>query len=221
MTPFLDRRSAGRQLAKLLPRFAGQQDAVVFALPRGGVPVAYEVATALSLPLDVFVVRKLGVPQQEELAFGAIAPGGVRVLNDDLIEYMGITDEDIARVTALEERESLRRNREYRDNAPPPAITARTVIVVDDGLATGATMGAAVAAIRAQGPRQIIVAVPVASSDAVRVLRLSADEVIAVMTPRDFGGVGRWYVDFGQTTDAEVRTLLHDSNRRSAPPVAP
>jgi putative phosphoribosyl transferase len=216
MTPFLDRRTAGRKLAESLRRFAGLPDAVVLALPRGGVPVAYEVATALLLPLDVFVVRKLGVPHQEELAFGAIAPGGVRVLMYDLIEYLRLTAADVARVTAQEERELLRRDREYREGAPPPAITGQTVILVDDGLATGATMGAAVAAIRAQNPRQIIVAVPVASADAVRALRVSADEVVAVMTPEDFGGVGRWYMDFGQTTDAEVRALLHDANRRPA-----
>lgn len=218
MTPFPDRRVAGRQLAELLRRFARQPNTVVLALPRGGVPVACEVAAALSLPLDVFVVRKLGVPQHEELAFGAIATGGVRVLSDDLIAHLGITAADVERVTALEERELLRRDLEYREGAPPPLIADQTVIVVDDGLATGASMSAAVAAIGAQNPWRIIVAVPVAAQEAICALRNIADDVVAVMTPEPFGGVGKWYLDFRPTTDDEVRRLLHDANRRVATP---
>jgi predicted phosphoribosyltransferase len=221
MGPFLDRRAAGRQLAALLGRFARQPDALVLALPRGGVPVAYEVAAALSLPLDLFIVRKLGVPGHEELAFGAIAPGGVRVLSEELVEALGITAADIERVTVAEERELVRRDREYREGAPPPAITGQTVLLVDDGLATGASMRAAVAAIRIHRPRRIIVAVPVATSEAIQALRGSADDVIAVMTPKPFGSVGSWYVDFSQTTDDEVRNLLHDAKGRAATRVTP
>jgi putative phosphoribosyl transferase len=221
MGPFLDRRAAGRQLAQLLRRFARQPDALVLALPRGGVPVGYEVAAALSLPLDVFIVRKLGVPGHEELAFGAIAPGGVRVLSEELVEALGITAADVERVTAAEERELVRRERQYREGAPAPAITGRTVLLVDDGLATGASMSAAVAAIRTQRPARIVVAVPVATSEAIAALRESADDVVAVMTPELFGSVGSWYVDFGQTTDDEVRNLLHVARGPAAMRAAP
>lgn len=210
-TRFLNRRAAGRELAELLGGYASRPDTVVLGLPRGGVPVAYEVASVLSLPLDAFVVRKLGLPQNDEVAFGAIAPGGVRVLNADLIERVGLAADDVERITAREQRELARRDTLYRGGAPPPTITNQTVILVDDGLATGASMSAAVAALRAQQPQRIVVAVPVASSDAFRALRGIADEIVSVMTPEPFDGVGRWYVEFGQTSDEEVQRLLHDA----------
>lgn len=220
-TPFLNRRAAGRRLAELLDGYASRPNTLVLGLPRGGVPVAYEVASALSLPLDVFVVRKLGVPQNEELAFGAIAPGGVRVLHADLIELLGLNAAEIERIAAREQQELTRRDTQYRGGAPPPIITGQTVILVDDGLATGASMSAAVAAIRAQHPHRIIVAVPVASTDAYRAMRGIADEIVSVMTPEPFDGVGRWYADFGQTSDEEVRHLLRDAHPLPAPRVAP
>lgn len=221
MRPFLDRRAAGRQLAELLGRFAHDPSGVVLALPRGGVPVAYEVATALSLPLDVFIVRKLGVPGHEELAFGAIAPGGVRVLSDELVRALGIPAADVERVTAAEERELIRRERQYREGAPAIEMAGRTVLLVDDGLATGASMSAAVAAIRTRRPRRVIVAVPVASSEATAALRERVDEVVVAMTPAPFGAVGSWYLDFRQTTDDEVLALMHAARSRAAMHVAP
>src|SRR6195256_2341357 len=211
---FRDRREAGRLLATKLAAYANRPDVLVLALPRGGVPVAYEVARAVGAPLDVFVVRKLGVPGYEELAMGAVATGGVRVLNDQLIQRLGIPDHVINAVTARERQELARRERLYRDGRPPPDISGRTVILVDDGLATGATMQAAIEALRQQNPARIVVAVPTASPDTCEEMKAKADDVICAITPQPFQAVGRWYRDFSQTTDEEVEALLA---RRSTP----
>ena len=210
MARFRDRTHAGRELAGLLRAYAGRPDVVVLALPRGGVPVGYEVARALGAPLDVFVVRKLGVPGREELAMGAIAGGNVRVLNLDVVRGLGIPREVIERVTADEARELERRERAYRGEGrpPPPAPRGRTVILVDDGLATGSTMRAAVMALRELEPARIIVAVPVGAPEACAALGALADECVCLSTPHRFRGVGLWYDDFSQTSDAEVRELL-------------
>ena len=205
---FRDRTDAGRQLAARLTRYAERTDVLVLALPRGGVPVAYEVAKALKAPLDVFLVRKLGVPGHEELAMGAIASGGVRVLNEDLVDYLRIPDEVIDAVAAVEQRELERRERAYRDDRPPPDVKDRIVILVDDGLATGSTMRAAAAALRLQKPRRIVVAVPVSSAETCEELRSEVDEIVCAVTPEHFQGVGLWYEDFSQTSDEEVRELL-------------
>ncbi len=220
LTRFHDRREAGRYLAQALRVPVTASPTQVLALPRGGVPVAYEVAVALGAPLDVFVVRKLGVPGHEELAMGAIAQGGVRVLNRDVIDPLGIPDSVIDRVAAAEGAELARRERTYRGARPAPDLAGRTVLLVDDGLATGSTMAAAVAGVRAHDPGRIIVAVPVASREAVAMLREVADECITVLTPRYFGGVGQWYENFNQTSDDEVRGLL-DAARRRAPAGGP
>lgn len=205
---FRDRVDAGRRLAEALRRYAGTPDLLVLALPRGGVPVAHEVARALQAPLDVYLVRKLGVPGHEELAMGAIAPGGVRVLNTDVIQMLGITEDQVAAVAADEERELERRDREYRGGRPAPEIHGRTVLLVDDGLATGSTMRAAAAAVRAQHPQRLVVAVPVGAPDTCEALRQEADEVVCALAPEPFQAVGLWYDDFSQTTDAEVREIL-------------
>ena len=205
---FRDRQDAGRVLAEKLAAYANRPDVLVMALPRGGVPVAYEVARALGAPLDVFVVRKLGVPGYEELAMGAVATGGVRVLNDQLVKRLGIPDHVINAVTARERQELARRERLYRDDRPPPDISGRTVILVDDGLATGATMQAAIEALRQQNPARIVVAVPTASPDTCEEMKAKADDVICAITPQPFDAVGRWYQDFSQTTDEEVGALL-------------
>jgi len=212
LTRFHDRREAGRYLARSLrlPPGPGMQ---VLALPRGGVPVAYEVAAALGAPLDVFIVRKLGVPGHEELAMGAIAEGGVRVLNREVIDPLGIPAATVDEVTVAERAELTRRERLYRGGREAPQLRGRTVLLVDDGLATGSTMTAAVAGVRAHGPQRIIVAVPVASREAMAALRQVADECIAVLTPRSFGGVGEWFEDFSQTSDEDVRSLLEASRR--------
>jgi predicted phosphoribosyltransferase len=180
----------------------------VLALPRGGVPVAFEVAEALHAPLDIFLVRKLGVPGHEELAMGAIATGGVRVLNEDVVGYLNINDEVIERVAAREQRELERRERVYRGGRAAPDVRGRTVILVDDGLATGSTMRAAAAALRLQRPARIIVAVPVAAPQTCDEFRTEVDEIVCAATPEPFRGVGLWYEDFSQTTDEEVRELL-------------
>ena len=206
--PFADRAEAGRALAAELAGWAGRDDVIVLALPRGGVPVAAEVAQALGAPLDVFLVRKLGVPGHEELAMGAIASGGEPLLNEETVRALGITPEQVARVVAAERAELARREREYRGARSAPELRGRTVILVDDGLATGSTMHAAALAVRRAEPARIIVAVPVASEDACELLRDAADEVVAVATPEPFYAVGAWYADFTQTTDAEVRALL-------------
>jgi putative phosphoribosyl transferase len=205
---FLDRTDAGRQLAALLTAYADRSDVLVLALPRGGVPVAYEVARALHAPLDVFLVRKLGLPGQEELAMGAIASGGVRVLNDEVVRALDIPDEVIDAVAADEQRELERRERLYRDDRPAPEVRGRTVLLVDDGLATGSTMRAAVAALRQQQPRRIVVAVPVAAAETGEELRAEVDDVVCARTPDPFYAVGVWYRSFAQTTDQQVHDLL-------------
>ncbi len=208
MQIYNDRREAGRALAaRLHGRFAGK-DLLVLGLPRGGVPVAWEVARALGAPLDVYLVRKLGVPGHEELAMGAIASGGVRILNHDLIAQLGIPGPMIDQVTAREQRELARRERLFRGDRPEPRIAGRTVVVVDDGLATGSTMLAAVEALRAEHPSEIVVAVPVAASDACSALTRIADDCVCAATPVPFHGVGEWYRNFEQTPDDEVRALL-------------
>ncbi len=211
---FRDRRDAGRLLAEKLAAYANRPDVLMLALPRGGVPVAYEVARRLVAPLDVFVVRKLGVPGHEELAMGAVATGGVRVLNDQLVEQLGIPDQMIDAVAARERQELARRERLYRGGRPPPDVRGRTVILVDDGLATGATMYAAIEALRKQNPGRIVVAVPTASPDTCEEMKAKADDVICAITPDPFQAVGRWYQDFSQTSDEEVADLLA---RRSTP----
>jgi predicted phosphoribosyltransferase len=203
-----DRREAGRELAARLAAYANRPDLLVLALPRGGVPVAYEVAEALGAPLDVFLVRKLGVPGYEELAMGAIASGGVRVVNDVVVQSVGVSEAEIDAAAAREQRELARREATYRGGRPPVDVEGRTVILVDDGLATGSTMRAAVAALRARRPARLVVAVPVGSSDTCRDLDAEADDVVCARTPEPFFAVGAWYDDFSQTTDDEVRELL-------------
>ena len=205
---FQDRTDAGRQLAEELLDYAGRDDVIVLALPRGGVPVGFEVARRLGVPLDVFVVRKLGVPGHEELAMGAIASGGVRVLNDDVLYVLPDAQSIVEMVTAIEREELERRERNYRGNRPPPDVSGKTVILVDDGLATGATMRAAVEALRQQGAAKIIVAVPVGAPSTCQELKNVADDVICLSAPGSFFGVGQYYEDFSQTTDEEVRELL-------------
>ena len=205
---FRNRTDAGRQLAEKLAAYANRPDVLVLALPRGGVPVAFEVARAFGAPLDVFLVRKLGVPGYEELAMGAVATGGVRVLNDEIVRGLGISEHEIDAVVARELRELSRRDRLYRGDRPPSDVAGRTVILVDDGLATGATMRAAVQALRQQQPGRIVAAVPTASPDTCQVLKAEADDVICAITPEPFFAVGHWYDDFTQTTDDEVRELL-------------
>ncbi|MES2923244.1 MAG: phosphoribosyltransferase [Verrucomicrobiota bacterium] len=205
---FRDRRDAGRQLADLLARFYTDQRLVLLALPRGGLPVAAEIAERLGRPLDVLIVRKLGVPGYEELAMGALASGGVQVLNHDIISGLRVSREQVDAVIQQESAELARREKLYRGDRPFPAIAGRTVMVVDDGIATGATMFAAVELLRQQNAGRIVVAVPVAPPDTVERLRKEADEVIAVAEPEQFGSVGHWYADFSQTGDDEVRELL-------------
>jgi predicted phosphoribosyltransferase len=205
---FADRRAAGRELAERLAEYRGRDGVIVLALPRGGVPVAYEVARALDVPMDVFVVRKLGVPGHEEYAMGAIASGGVRVLNDEAVQGLSIPESVIDEVARREGRELERREREYRGERGPPEVHGRTVILVDDGLATGATMLAAVKALRQKHPHRIVVAVPAGSPHTCRQLRLEADQVICAIEPEPFTAVGVWYEDFSQTSDEEVRELL-------------
>jgi putative phosphoribosyl transferase len=206
---FHDRHEAGIILAEQLSDYKGRENLVVLALPRGGVPVGFEVAKELGAPLDVFIVRKLGVPGQEEFAFGAIASGGVRVLNEDLVRALRMPEEMIERVAAREQAEVERRERMYRGNRPQPDIKGRSVIIVDDGLATGATMRAAVKALKSMEPKEIVVAVPVASRQACDEFKEQADVwAVCSVTPEPFYGVGIWYYDFSQTTDEEVNSLL-------------
>jgi len=212
---FRDRREAGRLLAAKLTAYANRPDVIVLALPRGGVPVAYEVARALNAPLDIFLVRKLGVPGYEELAMGAIATGGIRVLNDQLVGGLRIPDYVVDEVAASEQQELARRERLYRGDRPAPDVRGRTVILVDDGLATGATMLAAVKALRQQQPARIVVAVPTASPETCGQLRAEVDDIICAITPEPFHAVGLWYEDFSQTTDEEVRDLLAHSAEAS------
>ena len=215
MIRFRDRREAGRILAQELLQYANRPDVILLALPRGGVPVAYEVALALNAPLDVFIVRKLGLPGHEELAIGAIASGGVRVLNEDLIRALYIPAEVIELVAQRELQELQRRERLYRGDRCPPDIHDRTVILIDDGLATGASMRAAVAALRAQNPKRIVVAVPTAAPETCDAFAAEVDEIVCATTPEPFLGVGRWYEDFSQTTDEGVRLFLQDVERQS------
>jgi putative phosphoribosyl transferase len=208
---FRDRADAGRQLAELLARYADDPNVVVLALPRGGVPVAYEVARRLLAPLDVWLVRKLGVPGHEELAMGAIASGGVRVLQHDVVQAAGVSEAQLQRVTERERTELARREAAYRDGKPPLDLRGRTVILIDDGLATGATMRAAILALRQHDPACIVVAVPTASPDVCAEFQRLVDEMVCAATPQPFYAVGAWYDDFSQTTDDEVRELLRRS----------
>ncbi len=214
--PYQDRRHAGRELAARLTHLMGQGDVVVLALPRGGVPVGYEVARALDAPLDVFLVRKLGLPGYRELAMGAIASGGVRVLNGDVVSWYGVPEAVIDEVAAEEQDELERRELTYREGRKPIDLRGRVAVLVDDGLATGSTMKAAVQAVRAHRPARVVVAVPVGAPETCRALAEVADDVICARTPSPFAAVGHWYRDFSQTTDHEVRALL-----REAAPVAP
>jgi putative phosphoribosyl transferase len=205
---FRDRFHAGQELARKLTEYAARPDVLVLALPRGGVPVAYEVARALQAPLDVFLVRKLGLPGREELAMGAIASGGIRVLNEDVIRILQVPDEVIAQVADEEEQELGRREQLYRGRRATPSVRGRVVILVDDGLATGSSMRAAVAALRQQQPARIVVAVPVGAPETCAELTQEADDCVCAHTPEPFCSVGLWYDDFTQTTDEEVHELL-------------
>jgi predicted phosphoribosyltransferase len=208
---YRDRVDAGRQLAERLSSLANRPDLLVLALPRGGVPVGYEVARALNAPLDVFLVRKLGVPGHEEYAMGAIASDGVRVLNEDVIAALAIPDRAVAAVADEEGRELARREAAYRGDRPRPRIEGRTVILVDDGLATGATMRAAALAVAAEEPAELVIAVPVAAAETCEELARIADQVVCAATLEPFRAVGLWYADFDQTTDEDVRELLRKS----------
>jgi len=212
---FADRAHAGRFLAGKLRAYENRGDVLVLALPRGGVPVGYEVARGLNVPLDVFLVRKLGVPWHPELAMGAIATGGVRVLNPSVVRELGITDADIDAVAAREQRELERREAMYRGSGPAPQVAGRIIILIDDGLATGSTMRAAVEAIRLQHPAKVVVAVPVASADVCEAISREADEVVCARAPKPFIAVGLWYEDFTATTDQEVQTLLERATSRA------
>jgi putative phosphoribosyl transferase len=211
---FRDRTDAGRRLAARLGKYAERDDVIVLALPRGGVPVGAEVAHALGAPLDVFLVRKLGVPGREELAMGAIASGGVRVLNPDVVDELRIPPKWIDAAAAREGAELARREAAYRDGRPAPDVRGKTVLLVDDGLATGASMKAAVAALRDRGPARVVVAVPVGAPETCQEFEGLADEVVCAITPDPFYAVGSWYADFDQTTDDEVRDLLAEAGNR-------
>ena len=214
---FRNRSDAGRLLAAKLAAYAKRPDVIVLALPRGGVPVAYEVAQTLEAPLDVFLVRKLGVPGHEEYALGAIATGGVRVINQEVVRGLRIPPTTIETIAAREQQELERRERLYRGDRPPPAVRGRTVILVDDGLATGATMYAAVRALRQQGAGRVVVAVPIAPPETCDQLREAVDDIVCAVTPEPFHAVGLWYEDFSQTTDDEVRDVLTRSARVGHP----
>jgi predicted phosphoribosyltransferase len=208
MSLFNDRVDAGRRLAKKLSEYSNREDVLILALPRGGVPVAFEVAKALNVKMDVFIVRKLGVPGNEELAMGAIASDNIRVLNEDVIRSFRIPERVIDEVAADELKELERREHLYRGNRPKPKITGSTVILIDDGLATGATMRAAADAVKTKDPAKIIIAVPTAAPDTCSDFKAEVDEIICFATPEPFYGVGAWYEDFSQTTDREVCELL-------------
>lgn len=214
MERFHDRRHAGEVLAQELSAYAGRSGVIVLALPRGGVPVAYEVAVALGVPLDIFIVRKLGLPGHEELAIGAIASGGIRVLNEDIICAFNIPEDMLNRITQQELQELQRREQSYRGDRSAPDIRDRTVILIDDGLATGASMRAAVTGLRAQHPARIVIAVPTAARETCDAFKSEVDEIVCVITPEPFGGVGRWYENFSQTTDEQVRAFLEEATRR-------
>jgi putative phosphoribosyl transferase len=210
---FEDRTEAGRLLASKLTAYANRPDVIVLGLPRGGVPVAFEVSKALHVPLDIGLVRKLGVPGHKELAMGAIASGNVRVLNQDVIDWLGISDRVIDHVVAKEQEELERRNLVYRGNRPAPDVRNRTVILVDDGIATGATLRAAIAALRQQDPARIVVAVPVAPPSTCNQLQAEVDDVICVLAPEELYAIGVWYENFSQTTDDEVCDRLARANQ--------
>jgi predicted phosphoribosyltransferase len=212
LTQFRDRTEAGELLATQLTAYTNRQDLIVLALPRGGVPVAFEVASALHAPLDVIVVRKLGVPGQEELAMGAIATGGVRILNNDVVQFLDIPDEVINQIAAKEQQELERRERLYRGDRPAYDVHGRTVILVDDGIATGATMHAAVASLKQRQPARIIIAVPTAAPSTCDEFAAEVDELVCVIQPEPFIAVGYWYRQFSQTSDEEVRSLLEQAN---------
>lgn len=211
MARFLDRKQAGRKLAEKLLEYQDQPDVLVLGLPRGGVPVAYEVAQVLNALLDIMLVRKLGVPGHEELAMGAIASGRVRVLNEDVVRSLNISNKMIDKVAEREQRELERRERVYRGERDRPEIEGKTVILVDDGLATGASMRAAVDGVRARNPKRIVVAVPTAAPQTCDAFKKQADQVICAITPEPFYGVGLWYENFSQITDEQVRALLQKS----------
>jgi predicted phosphoribosyltransferase len=214
MAIYQDRRHAGKVLANALKRYAGCEDVVVLGLPRGGVPVAFEVATALGAPLDAFVVRKLGVPGYRELAMGAIATGGAIVLNREVVDGLQIPKEVIDAVVQAERRELERRERAYRGDRPPIDVSGRTVILIDDGLATGASMRAAIAALRQRRPKRIVVGVPIAAPSTCEEVGREADDIVCAATPEPFQAVGLWYRDFSQTSDEEVRKLLEQAPQR-------
>lgn len=216
--PFEDRTQAGRLLGEALADYANRSDVVVLALPRGGVPVGFEVARMIDAPLDIMLVRKLGTPGQEELAMGAIASGGVCVLNPDIVAVIDISQETIEAVAATERQELERREQAYRGNKPPPAVENHCIILVDDGLATGASMLAAVSALRQRKPASIVVAIPVAPPDTVQRLKQEADDVVCLATPEPFSAVGRWYREFSQTSDDEVKSLLERAGSMSTIP---
>jgi predicted phosphoribosyltransferase len=210
---FHDRTDAGRRLAARLQQYAGRHDVIVLALPRGGVPVAFEVARELRAPLDIIVVRKLGLPGHSELAMGAIASGGVRIVDTETVRRFGVSESEVAEVIAAEQQELARRERLYRGGRPFPDVRGKTVILIDDGLATGATMAAAAAALQRQNPARLIVAVPVSSPETCDAFRGLVDDVVCSVTPEPFYAVGFWYEDFSQTTDEEVRDLLERARR--------
>lgn len=210
---FRDRAEAGRILAERLVEYAGRDDVVVLALPRGGVPVGFEVARELGLPLDVFLVRKLGVPGREELAFGAIASGGATVLNEEVMASLGIGGETVDAVARREQKELERREEAYRGTRAPPDVAGKVVLLVDDGLATGASMRAAVKALRQLGPERIVVAVPTAARQTCEGFRPEVDDIVCAMTPEPFLAVGMWYEDFSETTDEDVRAILSRAHR--------
>ncbi len=216
MFTFPNRNEAGRSLAAELARYANHRDVVVLALPRGGVPIGFEIAHALHAPLDVFLVRKLGVPHYEELAMGAIASGGVRVLNQTVVSQLGISQEQIEEVAEDELRELERRENAFRHGHPPVLVSDRICILVDDGLATGSTMRAAVLALKQQQPRRIVIAVPVAAAETCAEFEPLVDEVVCLYTPEPFIAVGRWYDDFAQLTDDEVRDYLERGTHEMA-----
>ena len=213
---YVDRSDAGRQLARALARQGGRSDIIVLGLPRGGVPVAYEIASALDAPLDVFVVRKIGLPGHEEFGIGAIASGGVRVVDQQVLRAYGVDDATLERITERERQELQRREQRYRDDRPFPDLRGRTVILVDDGLATGSTMRAAVAALREEAPREIVVAVPVGAAETCAALSSEVDDLVCLWTPEPFYAVGLWYENFDQTTDEEVHDLLERAANRIA-----
>ena len=220
-TRFRNRAEAGHLLAQKLTAYAYRPDVLVLGLPRGGVPVAFEVAKALQVPMDIWLVRKLGVPTQKEPAMGAIATGGVRVLNKEVVYWLGISDEVIDKVAAQEQQELERRNQVYRGNRPAPDVRNHTIILVDDGLATGSTMRAAIASLRQQQPDRIVVAVPVGPPSVYKDFKSEADEIVCLQTPELFNAIGVWYVDFSQTTDQEVRDLLEQPTQGVPSPERP